>query len=114
VEARERLEAERRSAAGRLAALRRDFTGIIDASRDSNADDEHDPEGATIACERQQVDGLIRQTEKHLVEIESALVRLEAGAYGVCERCGRPVAAGRLEARPTARTCVTCPSSGHW
>ncbi|WP_433030613.1 TraR/DksA C4-type zinc finger protein [Actinomycetospora sp. CA-053990] len=33
---------------------------------------------------------------------------MAAGTYGVCERCGRPIAPERLEARPAARTCVTC------
>jgi DnaK suppressor protein len=104
----ERLEAERSRAQGQLAALRRDFGGIVAASRDSNADDEHDPEGHTIAFERSQVDALIRQAERRLAEVDAALERLAEGRYGVCERCGRPVAAGRLEARPTARTCVAC------
>jgi len=103
-----RLEADRRTARARLARLRADFGGIVDASRDSNADDEHDPEGATIAFERSQVDALVRQTEHHLVEVEAALARLAGGTYGVCERCGRPIPEGRLEARPVARTCVPC------
>jgi len=80
----------------------------VDASRDSNADDEHDPEGATIAFERSQVDALVRQSEAHLRDIEAAFVRLAAGTYGVCTVCGRPIPAGRLEARPTASTCVSC------
>ena len=108
VDARGQLEADRTAAAGRLAALRRDFTGMVDASRDSNADDEHDPEGSTIAFERQQVDTLVRQTELHLTEIDAALARLAAEEYGVCERCARPIPPARLAARPTARTCVTC------
>ena len=108
MDAREQLEAERVAAVARLTALRRDFTGMVDASRDSNADDEHDPEGSTIAFERQQVDTLVRQTELQLAEIGSALARLAAGEYGVCERCARAIPNARLEARPTARTCVTC------
>jgi DnaK suppressor protein len=80
----------------------------VAASRDSNADDEHDPEGATIAFERSQVDSLIRQVEGHLAEIDEALARVTDGTYGVCVRCGRPIPAGRLEARPSARTCVAC------
>ncbi len=108
MDARERLEADLAAAEVRLAALRRDFTGMVDASRDSNADDEHDPEGSTIAFERQQVDTLVRHTERHLTEVEAALVRLGSGAYGVCERCGNAIPDARLEARPTARTCVTC------
>ncbi len=103
-----RLDADRRTALARLARLRSDFGGIVDASRDSNADDEHDPEGATIAFERSQVDALVRQTERHLEEIEAAQARLAAGSYGVCERCSEPIPEGRLEARPVARTGAPC------
>ena len=80
----------------------------MQASRDSNADDEHDVEGATIAFERSQVDSLIRQVEEHLAQIDEALERVAAGTYGVCVACGQPIPAGRLEARPSARTCVAC------
>ena len=100
--------AERAETLARLAALREDFAGVVDASRDTNADDEHDPEGHTIAFERSQVDALARQAREHLREIDAALARLDAGDYGTCERCGRPISAGRLEARPTARTCIDC------
>ncbi|CAA9397868.1 MAG: hypothetical protein AVDCRST_MAG47-3230 [uncultured Nocardioidaceae bacterium] len=102
------LENERRVALDRLARLRGDFEGIVAASKDSNADDEHDPEGATIAFERSQVDSLAKQAEQRLAEIEAALDRLVAGTYGVCERCGRRIPDERLQARPTARTCVSC------
>lgn len=67
-----RLDADRARTAARLAALRGDFGAIVDASRDSNADDEHDPEGATIAFERSQVDALIGQAERHLAEIDAS------------------------------------------
>ena len=77
------------------------------ATRDANSDDEHDPEGQTIAYERSQTGALVRQAEHHLLEIDAALARLAAGTYGICEVCGEPIAPGRLEARPTARTCVS-------
>jgi RNA polymerase-binding protein DksA len=105
---RSRLEVERASVVRRLSALRSDFDGMVAASADSNADDEHDPEGATIAFERSQVTALARHAEEQVTEIDAALARLEAGTYGVCARCGAPIPAERLEARPTARTCVTC------
>jgi DnaK suppressor protein len=108
---RERLEEERRLALRRLAGLTGDFEGIVAASRDTNADDEHDPEGATIAFERSQVAALVLQVQHHLAEVEAAVQRLEAGGYGVCERCGQPIASARLEARPVARTCITCASA---
>ncbi len=107
--ARARLTAERAAVLAQLGRLRADFGGIVAASRDSNADDEHDPEGATIAFERSQVGAVLRQAESHLVEVDAALARIEAGSYGTCERCGRAIPAGRLDARPVARSCVDCP-----
>lgn len=105
---REALEAERRTTLNRLRALSGDFDRIVESSRDSNADDEHDPEGATIAFERSQVDALIQQARTHLCEVDAALGRLSVGDYGTCEHCHRPIPQARLEARPTARKCVTC------
>lgn len=47
--------------------------------------------------------------QKHeLDEIEDALVRLEAGSFGLCERCGRAIALARLRAMPAARHCLQC------
>ncbi len=111
-EARGRLEAERLRTLGRLASLTGDFDAVVEASRDTNADDEHDPEGATIAFERSQVGALVRQAEHHLEEIDAAMKRLDAGTYGACAGCGQPIAAGRLEARPVARTCMRCAARG--
>ena len=108
MDARQRLEEERRSTLDRLSTLQADFGGIVAASEGSNADDEHDPEGATIAFERSQVSTLVRQAQRHLGEIEAALQRVEDGSYGRCERCGEPIPEARLEARPVARTCVGC------
>ncbi len=108
--ARARLEEERRRTEQRLAALTSDYDGVVAASRDTNADDEHDPEGATIAFERSQVGALVSQAREHLAEIAAALTRLDSGSYGVCERFDQPIAAERLEARPTARRCVRCAS----
>ena len=110
-EARERLDDERRRTLRRLADLRGDYQGFVDASKDTNADDEHDPEGATIAFERSQVGALVRQAEAHLAAVEAAVGRLDAGTYGICLVCGRPIPAERLEVRPTATTCVACASA---
>ncbi len=107
---RERLHAERLQAQQRLDGLTGDFDEVVAASLDSNADDEHDPEGATIAFERSQLAALVVQVRGHLAEVDAALARLDEGTYGRCARCGRPIPEARLEARPTATTCVSCAS----
>ncbi|NUU18944.1 TraR/DksA family transcriptional regulator [Cellulomonas humilata] len=106
--ARDRLEALRAATLERLAALQGEHRAVVDASRDSNADDEHDPEGATIAFERAQVDALARDAIERLASVDAAIARLDDGSYGICTVCGQPIAAARLEARPTATTCVGC------
>ena len=77
------LAAERAGTLERLAALEREFAGIAESS--PSADDEHDPEGATIAFEREHVAALARQARQHLAEIDSATCRLADGSYGTCE-----------------------------
>ena len=103
-----RLEAEAAAARASIEALTREFDDVVAASRSSNADDEHDPEGATIAFERQQLAALLDQARRRLGDVEAALARREAGGYGTCESCGRPVGPERLAARPAARTCIAC------
>lgn len=89
---------------------RADLAGIMAASEGANADDEHDPEGATIAFERAQTAALLARTEHRIAELDRALERVAAGTYGTCVVCGRPVGADRLEARPDATTCIGCAS----
>jgi DnaK suppressor protein len=102
------LERERAAALAQIEALTREFDEVVAASRSSNADDEHDPEGATIAFERQQLAALLDQARRRLADVDAALGRRETGDYGVCETCGRPIAPERLAARPAARTCIDC------
>ena len=103
---RRRLADERRRTAERLTGLTQDFDAVVASSRDTNADDEHDPEGATIAFERSQVDALVRQARQQLHEIEVAERRVADGTYGTCETCGEPIADELLAANPSRRTCA--------
>jgi DnaK suppressor protein len=108
---RARLDAQRQAAADRLAGLDREFEGIVAAASSANGDDEHDPEGATIAFERQHVAALLVQAREQIRQLDAARQRLNDGSYGICRQCGRPIGAARLDARPAADTCITC--AGH-
>lgn len=106
--ARELLLTERQRAEIRIAALEREFAGIAEAASGAGTDDEHDPEGATLAFEREHTAALLGQAREQLAAVEAALRRLDDGSYGVCQRCGQQIGDGRLAARPAALTCVRC------
>ena len=89
-------------------ALLQQHERIVAASQDSNADDEHDPEGSTIAFERQQVAALLEQVRGTGAALRRAMAGLAAGTYGTCESCGRAIDPERLRARPQALTCIDC------
>ena len=108
VDAREVLLAERVGAVERTGALEREFNQLAEAASAGGTDDEHDPEGATLAFERQHTAALLDQAREQVAAIDVALARLAAGRYGVCDRCGQPIGADRLAARPAAVTCVRC------
>jgi RNA polymerase-binding transcription factor DksA len=103
-----RLLAERTDTLRSIAALRGDVADIVDSASSTSGDDEHDPEGATIGFERAQAQSLLARADARLVEIDAALRRIADGSYGMCARCGRAIAAERLDARPEAALCVAC------
>ena len=51
---------------------------------------------------------LLEQARRRLADVDAAIRNVEGGIYGICETCGRPIAAERLAARPAARTCIDC------
>lgn len=104
----ERLRAEREGTVAQIETLRRVVEGIVTAQTGTATDDEHDPEGQTIAYERAQAGALLQRARDRLVAIDEALGRLEDDSYGRCERCGRPIDPERLAVLPAARTCVGC------
>lgn len=96
------LLVERRSELERLI----EFT-----SRGANASADLDGEGdigdlGSDLLEREQAASIRESVQERLAETISALERLDAGKYGSCEACGRPIPPERLRARPEARYCV--------
>jgi DnaK suppressor protein len=49
-----------------------------------------------------------RRRRHYLVEIDTALERIEAGDYGECFECGEFIHPGRLDANPAATLCIGC------
>ncbi len=66
---------------------------------------------ATHVFEQQRDLALRDRNEQHLAAVDAALARLDAGTYGLCESCGKPIAPERLEALPSAALCIDCQRS---
>ena len=108
--AKSRLNFDREQTLVQIADLEREFTAIVASAADGSAggDDEHDPEGATVAFERQHVAALIASARIHLTAIDAAMRKVASGTYEICDICGGPIGAERLAARPSSLTCVRC------
>ncbi len=91
-----------------VADLSAELEAIIAGQADGNADDEHDAEGSTIGFERARVIALLASAQSRLHALDLAIACVGDGTYGVCETCGHPIPALRLEALPSTRTCVDC------
>ena len=104
------MNTDRDEALGHIAQLERQFAAIVTSVSQGSAggDDEHDPEGATVAFERQHLAALIAQARDHLTAIDTALRKADSGTYEICDICHGPIGAERLAARPASLTCVRC------
>jgi RNA polymerase-binding transcription factor DksA len=98
----ERLRARERELAARLERVKRDRRRSRGAL---------DPDFAEQAVERQNdevLDGLDVVEQRELVATRSALRRIDAGCFGICDECGGDVDPLRLEADPSVECCVRC------
>jgi DnaK suppressor protein len=73
---------------------------------DRDGDDEVDAGAKT--SEREQQLSVVATIRERLTQVQRAMERLDAGGYGLCESCHRPITPARLEAFPSATSCVEC------
>jgi len=66
--------------------------------------------GETASAQLEQAREQLSQAQTRLDQVDSALRRLNAGTYGVCDVCGHFIGRDRLEAIPTATRCINCQS----
>jgi len=102
------LEAAGRQADEQIVALTANVDAIVEAAELVGTDDEHDPEGTTIAFERAQATALLNQARADRHAVDAALRRLDEGTFGTCETCGQSIGKPRLEAIPAASKCINC------
>lgn len=91
-------------------ALLEDRVGRITGDLRHESDPlEHDFEEQATQREGEEVLGALDEAgRRELDSIRAALGRIEQGTYGICRRCGEPIAPARLRVLPTALECVGC------
>ena len=93
------LEDERARLASQISAL--------EVGHDQSlAYDENFADSGQVAAEQGENKALLNQLNEQLAEVDRALAKMDDGTYGLCERCGEPIAEARLEAMPATRFCI--------
>ena len=95
------LRAEQAELKAQLKELGFANEGDTGLSYDSNFAD-----SSQVTAERGEAERLATELRESLDEVDAALERLGAGSYGICQGCGKPIGAARLEAMPAARFCI--------
>lgn len=103
--ARKRLEEERTRLEGVRDGLLREEADA-DAGAELSNVDQHPGDLGSETFEHEKNLSLLEQVSDELLQIEAAFQRVEQGTYGICQACGRPIGAERLEALPATRFCV--------
>lgn len=100
------LEDERLRVLAAIENLRHETPGSLEDETDEPALDNHPGDVATVTFDR-EMHSTLEENSGHVLEaIEAAIAKIEAGTYGTCEACGRPIAEERLAARPWATLCI--------
>ena len=102
------VEDARERTARQIASLEDIVAAIVEGSELTSTDDEHDPEGATIAYERAQATALLRQARADADVLVRTLSQLEQHGRVACAVCGRSIGFERVAALPTATRCIRC------
>jgi len=80
----------------------------------TNGDLETGTADASILADRFEAkttnEGIVTELEERFNNVKDALERIKKGTYGVCENCGAKIPIARLEANPSAATCIDCAS----
>ncbi|EGJ78097.1 putative DNA-binding protein [Streptomyces sp. Tu6071] len=105
-EARHGLEQEIAGLRAELETAEADLASLMRDSADGAGDDEADTGTKNVTREHELA--LAAGSRERLEQTERALLRMDAGTYGVCENCGKPIGKARMQAFPHAILCVDC------
>lgn len=112
---RKNLEALRAATEERIEILQRGYDELSEAGDDVGAgDDEGGSEADSSFVERDRLRAQIAEERNVLEAVSEALLRSETRTWQRCGVCGEPIGAERLDAIPTADSCVSCKARQSW
>lgn len=105
----------RKLISGEVESLRKEYDesiAVLDELKLNGSDNAGDDpaDAGTKTFEREHEMSIANNRLDLITQMDRALERLEAGTYGLCENCGKPIPKGRLQAFPSATLCVACKS----
>jgi DnaK suppressor protein len=106
----ERLEEERAKLRAELQRIDDRTAGRDRLNSDVASEDFDEPGGdaAQETLERSQSMAIGESLRDMLDNVETALRKIDAGSYGVCDSCGKEIPKARLEIMPAATMCTAC------
>jgi len=103
-----RLISERERLQTEISGMRSGVDADSFEENETDAVDQHQADDASELFEREKNLTVLRTLEINLQQVDDALGKIQAGTYGVCERCGRSIGDKRLQALPEATHCIEC------
>src|SRR5215470_18676404 len=95
-----------------LLQRRTQINSVVQANQSQLAANEGDPsdiaDRASDGFEDELTAGLLSIEAAQLEEVDEEIGRMDAGTYGLCLRCGKPIPRKRLEILPFAKRCLKC------
>lgn len=68
----------------------------------------HPADDGSSVMEGERLATMSNNLHEALLQVDSALERIDAGTFGICQRCGQEIGAERLEAFPYVAYCINC------
>jgi DnaK suppressor protein len=102
------LSAERERLSREIADLDSDLSESLEDSSEESPYDQHMAETAAVTLDREIDLTLEENARASIAQLDRALIKLDNGSYGSCDKCGAPIGEDRLKAAPFATLCIDC------
>lgn len=101
-----RLRAERTELAEQLATIEAQTFAASQSDLSGEVGDDESADAGTATFEREKELSIEQNVRDLIQKIDRALKRIDAGTYGICERCGKPIEKARIKALPYVDLCI--------